>query len=1575
MKLRRKTSRRLVFLGVCTLGVLGLGAGVLGMRQAQVERMTRNFRSDGLALARAGEHAKALDPLSRYLKRVQVDREALLAYAECREHVEEPSGAHVTQAIAVYEKVLALDQGDSAASRRLLALYEASGRLRDARELAERLRPRDLAACGPQHVEVLRADASARLGVDKRDGSAEPLLRRLLELAPEDLQARILLVDFLRDQGRSGDALEVARGVVAPEPDIAEARRRLLKALASDDDDPRTTELITQALCDLAGLDLASGRVLRDTPMESPLEALRFAALFDRLGLHGHALATLHAGMKQHQDAALARLVARRSWMTLPPAQMLADFQDSPLASHAEVQAFRALAMIDASDFEGAQRVRQALEARTGDYRARAWARALPVIIEPPSDPGDAWTTLTHALQDAPGEPVLLVFLGDALERLGRTSEARTCWEQASESRLGVGWAAPWLRRAELALRMDQPVAAEQAAKRAAEVAPRSLAASVALLRTRVALIEAGYEQSVDALALLTQVERPHAVEKDLEPAAQRFREATLPAYATLLGTVRPREESAARVRASLARLRTPPSPETLEALFDASRRHGLGLEDELLAAWFRQQPDSDRLALARALREHDKGDPLAGRAILEGRAPNRVGEPAEQEPPLARRIALARYLEATGDPGAREAWARLADAYPGNLDAQMRALLSPAVGHDVVLVNRLLDRARELGRFTPETMPPALALAKARALLSEPVTSPNRAQAIDLLRGLTRREPALVEARSLFAEALAMDRPESGILPQRDEAVQQLQALASISPSPASAWMRAAAILREKGDATGERTELDRVAKDPAASLSVRLSACAALSELGEHDLALRVLDELASTRASEPRARSQVTISRAGVLRRMGRDAEALTLLRSTDVATSADARAILDASLVFAMLGDVDAGRAALSHLDALSLKPGEATLARARFASEFEGRTRTLALLREATTQAPTSAEAWLVLAAYLCERDDVAGAREALRDARAKLPDDARLAVLDQQLSAAGSGVPGASNLEALARVLHENPRTRLRAQSVRSLDRARANAMLASDEQVEALREQFRGDPALQALLARVLMQEQPPRLAQALAVLRATARTHPTSIEVASAGVEAFGRAGAWEDMKGAALAWQRLSREREAAAALAEACLRLGDVPGAIASLKPHLSLAQRTPEDPASVQVLALQAQALTRGGDASGARQLLAPALAPSADVRRGAWLALAGSAITPLQDAEAWIAQVEPMLNTRVEDDRLALAQAKVRIAERFGEPANAHARDAIALLQSHREATEASPAALLALAAAHAALADAARAADAITKASALAPSSPAPHRALAALLLDDDPPRSADAARRALAAAGGLDGAAQSLLAQALARMARALPGDVPGAERAQAWKRALDASEVAAALAPREAAPMLAVIDALEGLGRVDDTLAWHERLLALRDLPIGVDRSALLNNQGDAMLRAATPAQGSAPSALRRAQLERAREVVREAIMLRQAAPYFETLAGVQLALGDVPGAIDAGRRAIVADPKYLAGAVGLVRALAQGNEAQRREAGELARALLAQRTQEVEALSDAVRAELNAAATPR
>lgn len=97
------------------------------------------------------------------------------------------------------------------------------------------VRPLDLPSDADREAASKYADASALLDAG-RDGQAEPLLRRVLELSPGHAGALRDLAGILMGRGRPGEAAALLRRLVAAVPDDASARRRLFDAVVAQHD-------------------------------------------------------------------------------------------------------------------------------------------------------------------------------------------------------------------------------------------------------------------------------------------------------------------------------------------------------------------------------------------------------------------------------------------------------------------------------------------------------------------------------------------------------------------------------------------------------------------------------------------------------------------------------------------------------------------------------------------------------------------------------------------------------------------------------------------------------------------------------------------------------------------------------------------------------------------------------------------------------------------------------------------------------------------------------------------------------------------------------------------------------------------------------------------------------------------------------------------------------------------------------------------------------------------------------------------------------------------------------------------
>jgi tetratricopeptide (TPR) repeat protein len=905
MSLKPKTSKRLLALGGIVLLLAAGAGGALVYRKHRQEAQIKAFRTEGMAYVEQGEYYKGLGALNKYLKRNDTDLDALLAYAKARENIEEPDGTHIKQALDIYQKVQSIRPTDDNA-RHLLELYQVAGYLPEARDQAAKMRPEDLAKCTDEHFDMLRAEANARMGIKPDDERISAILQRMLELRPSDFPTQVVLVEHLRDRGKAGEGRAIAKKLLDSTDVTAKAQGRLLMALARRDEPGFDVNAEAfQALCALTGIDLETAGIAREVQFASPLEVLRSASLFDGMGMHAHALTVLRVGYKQHADEILARVLARRSWMSGRFNDVLSLFPEPDLGirgTNSEILVYRALSLLSQDQHDDIKTIVDAFGKREGDFRAAAWGPVLnSLIAQPQPAPAEQLAIIEKALDEAKNDPVLLVFQGDALERLGRLGDARASWEKASTSSLALGWVQPWLKRANLALAQGRPLAAVQASIPAMRIAPRSMGVFSTYFRSNVALIDAGYGDQVNGGELLATANRidDELALSEQTPDIKNFRENILPGRVLLTSRVRGSDQARNTLEKGLNSLGEL-SPEGLGELFQIAQRENIDADSLLLPRMDKAEGMTPRTGLARASSLFKQGKRDEAMTLLRENF-----EKAQGDQKKAWLRAQAAFAESANLPDAKGNWAAFADAYPTDIDAQLAALASPAVQTDLTLVDRLIARARELGRFDELNTPAQLRMARARALMTEPVDRNRRAEAINVLRDLALRESDLLEARALLVAALSMDRPESGIVPQRTDAITQLRTLIPLVPDPTPWQLELARMLRGEGDLAGARSELDRLANMPNVPLNVRLAATEELIRMRELNSAASSLERMRSQAPAQDKPLIELTLANA--YRAMVRDRDALAMFRTIDPSAMQTPQQVLALAEGLASLGD--------------------------------------------------------------------------------------------------------------------------------------------------------------------------------------------------------------------------------------------------------------------------------------------------------------------------------------------------------------------------------------------------------------------------------------------------------------------------------------------------------------------------------------------------------------------------------------------------------------------------------------------------------------------------------------------
>jgi tetratricopeptide (TPR) repeat protein len=1534
MALRPKTSRRLLLLAVVALLVLCAGAGLLFVRKWQRERRSITARADGIAMVEQGKYYQAMTPLSRYLKGTRDDREALLAYAKARENVEEPTGSHLTEAIRVYQQAYAADRSDRATAIRILEMCVASGMYGDAISLADELRPEDLSKATKDDLVVLRSEGAARQASQPREDATGAVLQRILELDTDDFGARVLYVQWAHDSTRLDRAQIVAKEFKDRFPN--DPRGRLLDSVARSTERGFDTQReMFMALCAMNGLDPVSAGPTGPVQYKDALEVLRSVRLFDSVNAYAHSLAVLMEGAKQTKDPIVERMQARRLWMVGRSADALRVTEGMDPADknvHTEMLLFRGLAFLEESTSNPqykaeAARFLGAATSREGDYRSTAWKPVVQEVLlsESPVTAEKRLDIFNEAVKRAPTEPALAMYQADTLERLGRNSEARDTWRRTGEMAMAVGWSRPWLNIAYSYLAEGRPRAALDAAQVAARIAPRSMGAYECLLRTNVSLILGGFEAQMsapppDLLSSLEKVDRELALSST--PEVMRFRLQTLPGRILLTSRVHGKDKAKAMLAETLKTLDNPPVT-TLQELLDVNAREELGSSDQL-TAMLGQRATTPQAVYALAMTRHRAGDTDGGRAMLQQRL-----ESADTPQKPEWRLALANFMDAitTDRAAAGTMWVSVADEYSQNLNIQMAALSSPTIATNREAVDRIAQRAIQIGGFETGRLPPIVRLARARTLLSEPVTEFSRNQAIELLRGLLTSEPDLLEARTLLITGLVMDRPEANIRPLTKEASEQILALIPLVPNPAALNVELAKLQILRGELPSAKAQLEAVTNNEKAPLDIKLAAADLLVQQRELSSAAAALERI------EVRDRSSIDVQSrlASVYRALARDREALAILRELGTRTYTQPDQALAVASDLAAYRENDAAQRVLSQLSSMKLQPGVEEEYRARFVARYGTPEEAIALLRSSIQKRPKDVSAWSNLISFFAERGQLDRSREALEEAKQAIGADPRLAAIEQKVALASTSAQGTLDLAAIAALLDKDPQTKARAAAIREIDAARTSGSLAKPEEVERLAQRHSGDPVALTTLAQLLASASPPNFDSAMEIMRRTVREHPRSAEAAVYATQLFRERQRWTDMFTSAKAWQELTRDPNADLALGESLLALDRRDAAAEAVKRHVDGALKTPEQDFSSGILALTARSLVAANRASDAQTLLQPLLATSPRTRRQVWCLLAGSALQSEEVASRWMEIVAPIAAADSIDDQLAIAGAHMTLSRRFSAASAKHLSKALSGIQPLAK-TGAPAGVFEALGTVQAARGERDQAITAYRTAITTNDKSFAAMRGLANLLISTDTAEASRLADQAVSIIGTADLETQEIAGRAYFAHAQALSKAGKAVEAKAQFTKAASAFGVIVTVQPGNAMAHFMTISALDNAGQTAQTLPYFEKLLDIQQLPQGATRAVVQNNYADAIVR-------SKPT---QEQLQRARSLALQASQAQPQAPMLDTLGAVHAALKERTEAIAAYRRAVQADPSFWHAWAGLAGVLAEGSATEKSEA---------------------------------
>ena len=316
MGLRPRTARRLALAGVIVF-LLVLGSVVaFTLPKFQNRRKIESFQRDGMLAHEEGSHGVAVQLLGRHLRGMgdrPVDPATRLAFARSRAELEVSDGGHIPAAIAVYRTYLQEASDDREAALELLDLFVRAGQWIEARELAGRLRPSDLASATTGDVPVLRQEIIARLAINERDPLIQQIEDRVLAEQPPQF------VDVWRAYTRAlagGDlpgaerADAIAKAYFEADPDSLGVA--VMKAVVGSDGLPM--QEATANLAQVIGLDPVTGESTREVALEDDELSRALLLLVGSWRQEPVLLGVLERAASSSADPGFARLLARRRY-------------------------------------------------------------------------------------------------------------------------------------------------------------------------------------------------------------------------------------------------------------------------------------------------------------------------------------------------------------------------------------------------------------------------------------------------------------------------------------------------------------------------------------------------------------------------------------------------------------------------------------------------------------------------------------------------------------------------------------------------------------------------------------------------------------------------------------------------------------------------------------------------------------------------------------------------------------------------------------------------------------------------------------------------------------------------------------------------------------------------------------------------------------------------------------------------------------------------------------------------------------------------------------------------------------
>ncbi len=708
----------------------------------------------------------------------------------------------------------------------------------------------------------------------------------------------------------------------------------------------------------------------------------------------------------------------------------------------------------------------------------------------------------------------------------------------------------------------------------------------------------------------------------------------TLPIYVAVLAIQIQKEEAEAAVRLGLeAAEKNPesrPDPETLNRLLAVARSFKLAGEPQILEKYKQWWGDGPQYAYLLAGDKHSGGQDAQGLQLLRDAAKGKENQ-------AAWRLALAKYQELTKSPDAAATWSALGKDFPKNLAVQEMILQAPSAAADRDLLAQTIERLKNL--TGEEGM--SWRLARARWLLGSGNKDRDSAEAVVMLQDVTQTSPNLPEGRKLLAVAFENVGNLSSAIDQWKKAVE-------LEPEDGTAMMELVRLLQSTGRLSEAQPYLNYLAEASKTNPNLRKYVATLLQQQGRPADALKVLGSDSNDAPAD--------LMRAQLLRKSGKLDEAELLYEQLLSRPSADAATAQAAADLAATRGKMDKAQAILSRLEELKSPPAQAALVRAAFYEKFVDKQKALEQYQAAIKADEKNPDAWRQLIGYHIRRGDWNSANSAAAQAAAALPNNEAMAALKQKISAMGANASG-GDLQPLIDALSRDPGNDAAVQTLRITNESRKNGE-SSEQTLAKLRPVADRNPRfvpLQMLMARNYLQM--GKFSDAEAVLLRTAAAIPDDAESCKMLAQLYATQQRWAEMLNSAQQWRQRSLEQPYPADLviAEAEVRLKNPAAALKTLSPYLEMARKNPD--ANGRLLSTYARTLILARSFQEAEDLLLPLL-PKSKIWRAEWMVIAAGGDLPFDTASAWLEKVAKLISANADDEHTSLAKAWYDLAQR-----------------------------------------------------------------------------------------------------------------------------------------------------------------------------------------------------------------------------------------------------------------------------------------------------------------------------